>query len=103
MKLNNVDILLDLALVAHQTRIHAQLLLETVNVLCVAPQQLAAFRKHLDKVVGRCWLSLQCLSMKLRDESVKNSSGFAVAEEIGVEKILALQNCVGILLLDQIV
>jgi hypothetical protein len=41
--------------------------------------------------------------MKLRDESVKNSSGFAVAEEIGVEKILALQNCVGILLLDQIV
>lgn len=103
MKLHNVDVLLDLALIAYQARFHAKLLLETVNVLCVAPQELATFRKHLDKMVRWCWLGLQCLGMEFRDEGVKDRCGFAVAKQVGIEKILALQNRVGILLLDQIV
>lgn len=65
MQLNDVDILLNLALLAHKARLHTQLLLQTVNVLCVAPEKLALFREHLDKVVGRRWLGLEGLRVKL--------------------------------------
>lgn len=103
MQLHHVHVLLDLALLADETGFHAQLLLQAVNVLCVASEKFSFLRQHFDEVMGWRWFCLQCLRVQLRNKRVKDGGRGAVAKQVGIEQILPLQNRFRVLLLDKVV
>ena len=78
-------------------------LLQSVNVLRIASQQLVLRVESLDKVVGRCGNSDVDFLFELGDEGEEDRGGGGVAEEGGVKEVSAFQHYIWIALFHQIV
>lgn len=90
--------------VAHQQPgLQPELLLEPVDVLCVAPQELLLVLEHADEPVRFCRTGRLAEQIQLLHEAEKKRHRHLVPEYADIKQILALHHLGGELGLDHIV